>query len=312
MTLLCIWQYLKPVKPGAIEGLSVPFAEVVERAVATVKVKAKRSKSPGVIHWSSKQRGEWFADLLKEKIVLENPKSKKTEELISGTPRSLFGKELKAAVEKCRVLTPADLDHFTEGRVLEIGGANLMGPLWIIPSPDPILQSLGALPGATVAFLPVETSESVGALLSVLGSRSQAKSERMKAEVETVNRETNRRRMVSLRQQAEGISRLASWIEVDMTAIGESLLEAEKAIRDHLRVREYPKPLSFVPKSKAVRVPELPDRPSPKVVSRASRDLPQLTAPPPPPLVGDAVVEISEDKPRETAPPKKRSMRRKR
>lgn len=231
MTLLCLWQYLKPVEPGAIEGLSVPFAEMVERAVSSVKVKAKRRNEPGLIYWESK-RGRWFANLQTEEIVFEKP-------------RSNLAKRITAAVESSRVVLPADLDYYTEGRVREIGGVHIMGPIWLIPGRDSVLSDLGGLPGATVALLPVETPEAIGSLLSLLASRVEAESGRVVAESDKVQRETNRKKTVALREQAEGISRMAGWLGVDMTAIGEVLLQAEQTMRTKIRMRGYMPPLDF-------------------------------------------------------------------
>jgi hypothetical protein len=129
--------------------------------------------------------------------------------------------------------------------------------------------------------------------------------------MEGVQRETNRRRMERLREQAEGISRLAGWLGVDMTAIGEIVVGAERAVKAHLGVVRYSAPVSFGGDATPVQTPDpAPQPPIPVMESRARHI--QTDSPPPPPnlSVAERVDDLSVDTPAEQPPPRQRSMKR--
>jgi hypothetical protein len=60
-----------------------------------------------------------------------------------------------------------------------------------------------------------------------------------------VRRETLRRRLQQIRYQAEGVARLADMFGADLTALGQILLEAERAVQAKLGIRRYSPQLSF-------------------------------------------------------------------
>jgi hypothetical protein len=240
-----IWQFLRSITPATAKaavsaaGLGddwipvVPFAEVAERAVGTIKG-AKRTKEPGLIIWEHRGRS-WFADLVTEAITFEAPKSK-------------AAKEITGRMEAARDLQPKDLDAYLGDVVTDWGGVQLMGPLWVVPpadGSDMILGMLRGLPGAAVAAIPIEGAAVAGEVLALLAGRLGAEAGAMVTDLDGLRVETLRRRAGILRERAEGVARLAGTFGIDLSTIGDVLTTAEGTIRARLAGQRYAPPLDF-------------------------------------------------------------------
>jgi hypothetical protein len=294
-----IWQYLETVTPEDVAGLDpvpeVPFDEVVTRAVsAVVKGKVKRTSEPGVILWEVQRKTpvKFFANLVDKAVVFEKPTSK-------------LAKDIKKAMEPARHLTPSDLEAYTERVVLGLGGVHLMGPLWLVPGGSAaghLLTGLRSLPGSAVGALPVGSGQSVGEVLALMAGRLAAESGRMVEDADSVQRETNKRRLAVLRQQAEGVARLAGIFRIDMTAIGQILLDAEATIKAKLGITRYEPELDFGGSGQE----EIPD--VYEALVEPSTEPPSSSAPPP--LNGPPVKVERPVAPKPRQPTRRRSMRR--